>query len=300
MEASPAVTKLLDGLVDMHCHSGPAPFPREFDHVEAAREGDRINMRAFVSKSHHHSTVMDMKAAYRSFEGIGTKAFGGVALNNQVGGLNPYAVEMCVRMGGKVVWFPTFSSRRHIEYHEQAVSQGFPQSAVQLTTVPVLVHDDSGALRPEVAQIADIVEESGAVFNGGHLHADDMFEVFSVGADRGVQRMVASHPNFITDLTPQQGKELADLGVYLEHEVGMYLPNEQPFFEIDTLMEWLEVVGIERSYFASDLGQIGRTHPVDAFIYVATALLDRGVPEKDLRRMFVDTPTYLIGFDEAA
>ncbi|MGO2111772.1 MAG: DUF6282 family protein, partial [Pseudoclavibacter sp.] len=281
----------------MHCHSGPAPFPREFDHVDAAREGDRIGMRAFVSKSHHHSTVMDIKAAHRSFEGIGTTAFGGVVLNNQVGGLNPYAVEMCVRMGGKIVWFPTFSSRRHIEYHDEAVSQGFPQSAVQLTTVPVLIHDEAGAVRPEIAEIADIVEEAGAVFNGGHLHADDLFEVFAIAADRGVKRMVVSHPNFITDLTPQQGKELADMGVYIEHEVGMYLPNEQPFFKIDTLLEWIEVVGIERSYVASDLGQIGRTHPVDAFIHVATELLDRGVPERDVRRMFVETPTWLLGLD---
>lgn len=299
MEASPAVAKILEGLVDLHCHSGPAPFPREFDHVDAAREGDRIKMRAFVAKSHHHSTVMDIRAAHRSFEGIGTQAFGGIVLNNQVGGLNPYAVEMCVRMGGKVVWFPTFSSRRHIEFHDHAISQGFPKSAVELTTVPVLIHDDEGRLRPEVAHIADVVAESGTVLNGGHLHPDDMFELFQVGSDRGVERMVASHPNFISELTIEQGAALARMGVYMEHEVGMYLPNEQPFFEIDTLLDWIDAVGIEHSYIASDLGQIGRTHPVDAFIYVATQLLDRGVREEDVRRMFVDTPTYLLGLDEA-
>lgn len=298
MEASPAVAKILEGLVDMHCHSGPAPFPREFDHVGAAQEGDRIKMRAFVSKSHHHSTVMDIRAAHRSFAGIGTKAYGGIVLNNQVGGLNPYAVEMCVRMGGKVVWFPTFSSRRHIEFHEHAVSQGFPTSAVELTTTPVLIHDDDGALRPEVAHIADVVAESGAVLNGGHLHADDMFELFAVGVDRGVERMVVSHPNFITDLTVEQGVALAEMGVHIEHEVGMYLPGEQPFFEIDTLLEWIDAVGVERTYIASDLGQVGRTHPVDAFIYVATQLLDRGVSEKDVRRMFVDTPTHLLNVSD--
>jgi hypothetical protein len=294
MEASPAVTRLLDGLVDMHCHSGPGPFPREFDHVDGAREGDRINMRAFVAKSHHHNTVMDIRAAHRSFEGIGTQVFGGIVLNNQVGGLNPYAVEMCVRMGGKVVWFPTFSSRRHIEFHEQAVAQGFPQSAVELTTVPVLVHDDSGRLRPEVQQIADVVAESGAVLNGGHLHPDDMMEVFAVGAARGVERMAVSHPNFISDLTIEQGVALAEMGVYIEHEVGMYLPNEKPYFSVETLLEWINTVGVDRTYVASDLGQIGRTHPVDAFIHVASVLLDHGVSDRDVRRMFVETPTFLL------
>lgn len=298
MDASPAVAKVLDGLVDLHCHSGPAPFQRAFDHVGAAQEGDRIGMRAFVAKSHHHSTVMDIRAAHRSFEGISTQAFGGIVLNNQVGGLNPYAVEMCVRMGGKIVWFPTFSSRRHIEFHEHAESQGFPTSAVQLTTVPVLIHDDEGRVRQEVADIADIVAESRTILNAGHLHPDDALELFTVGVERGVERMVASHPNFISDLTIEQGVALAELGVYMEHEVGMYIPGEKPFFEIDTLLEWIDAVGIEHSYIASDLGQVGRTHPVDGFIYVATQLLDRGMPEKDVRRMFVDTPTALLGLDD--
>lgn len=297
MEATPAVAKVLEGVVDMHCHSGPAPFPREFDHVGAAREGDRIKMRAFVAKSHHHSTVMDIRAAEAQFAGIGTQAFGGIVLNNQVGGLNPYAVEMCVRMGGKVVWFPTFSSRRHIEFHDHAEAQGFPKSAVELTTVPVLIHDEAGHVRPEVAEIARIVAESGTVLNGGHLHSDDMMELFAIGAEQGVERMVVSHPNFISDVTIQQGIELARMGVYLEHEVGMYIPGETPFFEIDTLLEWIDAVGVEHSYIASDLGQVGRTHPVDGLIYVATQLLDRGIPESDVRRMFVDTPTFLTGLD---
>jgi hypothetical protein len=74
----------------------------------------------------------------------------------------------------------------------------------------------------------------------------------------------------------------------------MYLPGEQPFFEMETLLEWIDAVGVDRTYIASDLGQVGRTHPVDAFIYVATQLLDRGVSERDVRRMFVETPTYLL------
>ncbi|MFE7978191.1 DUF6282 family protein [Streptomyces shenzhenensis] len=297
MEPSPTVARILDGMVDLHCHSGPGPFPREFDHVEGARDGDRIKMRAFVAKSHHHSTVMDLQAARRSFEGIGTQVFGGIVLNNQVGGINPYAVEMCLRMGGKIVWFPTFSSRRHIEFQEEALAGGFPRSTVELTTVPVLLHDAQGRLRPEVGQVADVVAETGAVLNGGHLHPDDMAELFAVGAERGVEKMVASHPNFISDLTLEQGVELSRRGVFMEHEVGMYLPNDHAHFGIEVLLEWIAAVGVERTVLASDLGQLGRTRPVDAFIEVTTALLDHGLAEKDIRRMLVDNPAHLLGLD---
>lgn len=297
MEASPTVRRILDGMIDMHCHSGPGPFPREFDHVDGAKDGDRINMRAFVAKSHHHNTVMDVMAARRSFEGIGTRVYGGIVLNNQVGGINPHAVEMSLRMGGKIVWFPTFSSRRHIAFQEEALAGGFPQSTVELTTAPVLIHDESGRLRPEVVRVADVVAETGTVLNGGHLHPDDMAELFAVGAERGVERMVASHPNFISDLTLEQGVELSRQGVFMEHEVGMYLPDDHPHFGIEVLLEWIEAVGPERTVLASDLGQRGRTRPVDAFIEVTGALLDHGVTEKDARRMLVDNPTHLMGLD---
>jgi len=80
----------------------------------------------------------------------------------------------------------------------------------------------------------------------------------------------------------------------MEHEVGMYLPDDHPHFGIEVLLEWIEAVGVERTVLASDLGQIGRTRPVDAFIEVTTALLDHGVDEKNVRRMGVDNPTHLL------
>lgn len=51
-----AIDQVLDGLIDMHCHSGPSPMPREFDHASGARDGwERLRMRALVAKCHHHN-----------------------------------------------------------------------------------------------------------------------------------------------------------------------------------------------------------------------------------------------------
>lgn len=41
--------------------------------------------------------------------------FGGITLNRQVGGINPYAVESALKLGGKVVWLPTQSARNTFE-----------------------------------------------------------------------------------------------------------------------------------------------------------------------------------------
>ena len=92
--AGAALDRILEGAIDMHCHSGPSPFPRKIDHVEAARQAESVGMRAIVVKSHHHSTVMDVKAMAPALQACATKVFGGIALNSQVGGLNPAAVDI--------------------------------------------------------------------------------------------------------------------------------------------------------------------------------------------------------------
>src|SRR5215471_4319980 len=43
------------------------------------------------------------------------QAFGGLTLNNSVGGLNPIAVDIAGRLGNKVVWLPTVDSRNELE-----------------------------------------------------------------------------------------------------------------------------------------------------------------------------------------
>jgi hypothetical protein len=133
-------------------HSGPSPFPRRFDHVEAAQDGARIGMRAMVAKSHHHNTQMDLQAMKDRFAGVTATAYGGIALNSTVGGLNVHAVRMCLRMGGKVVWFPTISSGRHIDCHPE--DGAFP-TTVPLTLERIDIVDDSGELNPEADEILD-------------------------------------------------------------------------------------------------------------------------------------------------
>ena len=88
------------GAVDLHCHSGPNPIPRIFDHVGAARDGDRLGMQAILAKSHHHNTVMDLLAMAPQFEGIGTKVYGGEFI--RAGGIIVRQVGMTMTPGPNV------------------------------------------------------------------------------------------------------------------------------------------------------------------------------------------------------
>ncbi|WP_432253999.1 DUF6282 family protein [Streptomyces sp. HNM1019] len=295
MRERPAIATVLDGLVDMHVHSGPSPFPRRLDHVEAAQDGARIGMRAMVAKSHHHNTQMDILAMKGRLAGVAASAYGGIALNSTVGGLNVHAVRMCLRMGGKVVWFPTISSGRHIDCHPE--DGAFPTTTVPLTLERIDIVDESGELKPEAAAILDEIKEQEAVVNGGHMYPEYIRTLFRAGKDRGMTRMVVSHPDFVIGADPDLCRELIALGAFVEHEVGMYDPEGLQKWDPQRLLTWIDALGPEHTVLASDFGQAVNPKPVDAWLRVAGVLLDLGLPEKDLRRMACDNPAYLLNLD---
>ncbi len=294
MSASPPIAEIIDGAVDLHCHSGPNPFAREFDHVEAARDAQRLNMRGILVKSHHHNTVMDLLAMRRELDEITTPAFGGIALNAQVGGINPYAVAMSLRMGGRAVWFPTFSSRQHVENEHH----GFPESDIEIPNRIVDVVDDAGELVPEVYDVLDLIAENDALLSVGHLAPEHSIAVATAARTRGIRRIVMSHPDFVVDADPNLCEKMADLGGYIEHEIGMYDPQGYRKWNPDALVEWIRRIGPHRTVLSSDLGQRGRPMPVDAFLRVGEELVERGITEAELRLLMCANGAFLLGLDD--
>lgn len=292
---SDAVAQVLDGLVDVHCHSGPSPMPREFDHAGGARDGwERLRMRAVVAKCHHHNTQMDVLAQRSLLADIPTEVIGAVALNSTVGGLNLAQVQLCLGLGGKVVYLPTVSSGRHIDCH--AENMGFPTPTVTVTAERIEVVRD-GEVVPQLYPIFDLIAEHDAVLNGGHLHPDDISACFALARERGVRKLVVSHPDFVIGADPEQCASYIEAGAMIEHELHMYDPGARMRWPVEQLMEWISALGPENTLIGSDLGQAGFPRPVDAFRRVAEALLDLGLPEKDLRRIVHDNPRELLSLD---
>ena len=87
----------LDGAVDLHVHSYPCVFQRRVDDRQAAQAAADAGMAAIVLKCHHESTVSRAYLLQREFPNL--KIFGGVVLNQFVGGINPAAAEVALRMG---------------------------------------------------------------------------------------------------------------------------------------------------------------------------------------------------------
>ena len=288
-----AADDLIRDAVDLHYHSGPSPFPRRLDPVESAKHYNEHGFKAVVYKSHHHNTVMDILSIKASvLDNLRVRIFGGIALNGLVGGLNPRAVELCLRMGGKVVWFPTISSPAHIDYHSHGGS--FPQATMKLMPeAPNPVFGEDGALKPEVHEIIQLIQEEDAILAAGHMSPPEIFAVFKAAREARVQKLLVLHPEFVVNLSHAQARELAEMGAFIEHEVNMYY-RERPEWPMERLVEWIQAVGVERTTLGSDTGQDSSPLPAEVFGRVARQLVEHGVAERDVRRMLSDNPGGLL------
>ena len=291
-----AVENLLVGAVDLHCHSGPSPMPRRITHVEAAQQAAELGFRAIVAKCHYHDTVTDVLAMAPQLAGVPTQVFGGIALNSQVGGLNPHAVDRSLRMGGRVIWFPTISSAAHLSHaaaHAEVQRHFQPLGMMQSDKVSIF--GDDGDLLPAVHAIIAQAKEAGALISTGHLGPEPARALIEAAVAAGHRQLILSHPNFVVDVDRKEALALAELGAVIEHEIAMY--HLEKIFPFQTLLDWIDLVGPERTSLGSDLGQVGNPLPVEAYRAVVGKLLDSGVAERDIRLMVRDNPARLIGLD---
>lgn len=285
-EADDEADALLVGAVDLHQHPGPSPFPRRMSIADAARDAAGAGFRAIVVKSHHQSMVTDILALEPEvLSQIPIAVYGGIALNHTVGGLNPYAVELALRMGGRVVWFPTLASPAHIDHHAHTTTN-FPTAQVQLRdNPPIHIADEEGRLRPEARDVLDVIAAEDAVLTCGHLGVGDTDLLITAAQEAGVRKIVVNHPVFVVGASPEQAVAWARKGVYIEHCLSMYFGLPERRRDLGELVQFVDAVGTEQTVFSSDSGQKVNPLPVTLYRRAVRALLDRGVAAEDLTRM---------------
>jgi hypothetical protein len=292
------VASLLEGAVDLHVHPAPSPLPRRIDAAEAAALAGETGFTAIVVKSHHHSTVTDVLALeHAGAMNGGAQVFGGIALNGAVGGINPQAVDLALKLGGRIVWFPTIGSEQHIRHHAAHPQLKFPKLAVRLEPErPIEVVGPDGRVRDEVYRVLESIKAADAILASGHMAPADITAVFQAAREVGVQRLLVNHPNFVIEASHEDGRRWVELGATIEHSLCMY--DERSSFyhwDLDTLIAWIEAVGPEHSTLGSDLGQMDNPLPTESFRTIVERLLERGMAEHDVRRMVADNPAQLLG-----
>jgi hypothetical protein len=283
----PEADSLLVGAVDLHQHPGPSPFPRRMGILDAARDASAAGFRAIVAKSHHHSMVPDILALRTAgLAELSTEVYGGIALNRTVGGLNPYAVELALRMGGRMVWFPTLSSAAHVEHHQHHHDTGFPTPEVDLRPNEIIsILDEQGAVLPEVRDILSVIAAEDAVLTCGHLGITESQRLIDAALEAGVRRILINHPCFVVGASVEQAAAWARQGVFIEHCAVMYFGRPERRRELDELLSFIKAAGVGQTVISSDSGQKSNPLPVTLYRRAVRGLLDAGVAEADVRQL---------------
>lgn len=215
--------------------------------------------------------------------------------NRHNDGLNPHAVEVALELGAKVVWFPTIHSACHLRHFGAPTYTSLPTKLQSNRPVrPLTLFNDQGKIVPEVYEIVDLVAQKDAVLATGHLDSREAQALARTALERGVQRVLVTHPDFCTIRMPlEEQKQLCRLGAFVEKTALSHRP-EWEGLPYDHFVAHLHALDPSRVVLTSDFGQLASGPPYPSFLEFLTGLLAAGVRESVLERVIRHTPQELL------
>ncbi|MDF0601734.1 DUF6282 family protein [Psychromarinibacter sp. C21-152] len=289
----PAVEALLQGAVDLHCHSGPAVMPRTLDHHDQMLEADAAGFRAVVFKDHYYLGSPACLMLEKLVPEAKVRLFSGIVLNNAHGGINPHAVHHAVTFGAKIIWMPTLSAKNHIDKLSSEAS-GFPKVEGAPDPIPVTVLDADGRLTDATKEVLDLIAMGDIILAGGHLGVHELFPLFEEAKARGVTKMIVNHPTYLIGCSDEDIRGLVAMGVKMEHSITQFIQGRGQKLEAEDALHLVKVAGPENTLFCSDLGLKGANRPVDGYRILIGDLLKLQVSQADIRTMFGDNAAALL------
>ena len=291
------VDGLMQGAVDLHVHSGPSIMPRQVDHFQAVEEAAAAGMRGILFKDHHYSVAPFIPIMERVLGYHNVAMFGGLVLNNSVGGLDPYVVDSNLKHGAKLIWMPTAHAANHIRSSFRKTRLA---ANIQLKPpIAITVLDDKGEILDVVKQILNSIAEFDAILSSGHLHVYEIWKLFTEAKKRGVKRLLINHPMYGLHFTYDDIKELAEFGALVEQSACLYVDSRFNVFSAQELKEHILAAGVAHSSIGSDLGQVDNPTPVEGMRQAIKLCLALGFTEDDVRTMVRDNPSRLVGLAPA-
>lgn len=290
--------ELLQGAIDIHVHSSPSLLHRE-DTEKIVRHAREVGIRGLILKSHHHPTVD--RATYVSQKVHGIDVFHSVTLNYAIGGVNPFAVDVALKMGARCVWMPTIDSIQQKKYYGALGGYGSKQSfaipAVYQRAEGISILDSKGQLKSEVNEVIDLVKKANAILAVGHLTLSEIKALVDAARKANLKKMVVDHPHFpFCKHSLDEQKELVKEGAILNFTFSEVSPKWYAI-SVEEVAEQITQIGPENIVISSDTGQVHNPLPAEGLRIYFELLLEAGISASDIRRMSHDNPARLV-YDE--
>jgi len=289
--------RLLEGACDLHIHAGPSMFARVVDALQAAEQARDAGMRAIVLKNHHEGSMGKATIVRRVVEGV--EVFGSIVLNYAAGGLNPFAVDVAIKLGAKIIFMPTVDARNHIRFYgvgqygtKMRLTAALPKAYARVQGITILTGD--GELDPAVAEILGLIADADVALATCHLAIPEMKRLVKEAVEAGVTKIIVSHANFEVPNVPLEDQaELAAIGAYIEHAFMSMLPPWH-CVNVDQMVERIRRVGPAHCILSSDCGKLAGPTPVEGLRMFYQQLLDGGISDQEIEVMSHTNPSKLL------
>ena len=308
----------ISGVFDMHVHTAPDIAPRKTDDLELAKAAAEAGMGGFLLKSHLGSTVERAYLINRMVPNI--RVFGGLVLNFPIGGLNPFAVDSYVRLGAKEVWMPTLSAeycltyqRAHVPLEDRIAfnkahgGDSIPPSVKLQPGDPwpwskngrgISIFDETGKIASEVWTILEILAPKDVILGTGHLSVPETHALVDAAREKGVKRILATHPEYMAPLSVEDQLVLAKKGVFFERLFVITTESSKAVggpLPLEVIVKNIRTIGVESTVLGTDFGQAKNIHPVLAMQEYLQGLRRAGFKENEIESMAINTPKALLG-----
>ena len=268
----------LRGAADLHVHSSPDRVPRRLDDIDLAREAVRAGFGALLLKNDMVPTMDRAYLVNRMVPDI--VIYGGIVLNDSVGGFNTAAVRVALELGARVVEMPTTSAHNHklTEHGHGGLS----------------VFDAHGELRHDVKDICILIGHSRAILATGHLSPEEGSALIRYAYTQGIRRMIVSHPEWGPTAYPiALQRDLARYSVMFERQF-LSTTAQGGGVSLETIANAIADVGVESTILASGLGQLENPPPAEGMAIYAERMQAAGFTPETLRAMMVTNPNVLL------
>jgi hypothetical protein len=288
--------KLLAGAIDMHVHADPDVRPRAINDIDLCRRAKEVGMRAMVLKNHDFITNDRAYLVRQVVPGI--EIFGGIALNESVGGINPVAVETMLQFTGacaRYVWLPTYQS-------------SFEMLLKGKRDAGVKVLDSAGKVLPDVRKVMKIAAKADLILGTGHISPAESLVIVRAAKEEGIGKVVVTHAmQSPFEMTVDDMKRAADMGAYIEHCYLSFLMGPmapmaayrtgRKQVTMEAFAKAINAIGAERCFISTDLGQAMNPTPADGMRDFITQLTKLGITKEQIDFMARKNPARLLGLE---
>ncbi len=287
----------LVGAIDMHVHAAPDVASRSVNDFELAKKAKEMGMRGVVTKNHEFITNDRAYLVRQIISGI--EVFGGIVLNQSVGGINPVAVDNMIKFTGgcgKVVWLPTHDAANHKSFFAKKADAG-----------GIRVIDSTGNVIPDLRKIMKMVAKADILLETSHISPKESLAVVKAAKEEGVRKMLVTHAmQSPGEMSLDDLKRCVEMGAYIEHVYLASLMGPQAHLgwmkgwrhvSMDMYAQAIKALGADHCVMATDLGQYLNPIPTDGLKEFILAMKSKGITDDQINLMVRKNPAKLLGLE---